>query len=332
MINFQKAYTNLLSEDRGILLVLIGAVFIFELLGWIMQGQTFIFNSQRLFIIILQMAIIGIMAIGVTQIIIMAGIDLSGGSIIAIAGLVAASLAQTSDNFRAVYPTLTDLPVIVPVLAGIAVATLLGWFNGAVIAFTKIPAFIATLAMLVIARGLARGYTSGKQVSFFVEDFGVFGSGATPIWIFLSLALIFHILLTTTVYGRHNYAIGSNEQGARMAGINVKRHKMLVYSMAGFLYGIAAIIQTSRAETAQSGTGLMWELDAIAAVVIGGTSLMGGVGRITGTIIGVLILGIITSGFIFLRIDVFYIAIVKGIILVVAVVVDQYRHKNSHNR
>ena len=125
MINFQKAYTNLLSEDRGILLVLIGAVFIFELLGWIMQGQTFIFNSQRLFIIILQMAIIGIMAIGVTQIIIMAGIDLSGGSIIAIAGLVAASLAQTSDNFRAVYPTLTDLPVIVPVIAGIAVATLL---------------------------------------------------------------------------------------------------------------------------------------------------------------------------------------------------------------
>ena len=99
--------------------------------------------------------------------------------------------------------------------------------------------------------------------------------------------------------------------------------------MAGFLYGIAAIIQTSRAETAQSGTGLMWELDAIAAVVIGGTSLMGGVGRITGTIIGVLILGIITSGFIFLRIDVFYIAIVKGIILVVAVVVDQYRHKKQ---
>lgn len=321
-----------LPKDTSIFLVLIGVALIFEMLGWIMQGQTFIFNSQRLFIIVLQMAIIGIMAIGVTQIIIMAGIDLSGGSIIAIAGLVAASLAQTSDNLRAVYPSLTDLPVIVPVLAGIIVATALGWFNGAVIALTKIPPFIATLAMLVIARGLARWYTSGKQVSFFVEDFGVFGSGATPIWIFLALAVVFHVLLTKTVYGRRTYAIGSNEQGARMAGINVDRHKMLVYAMAGFLYGIAAIIQTSRAETAQSGTGLMWELDAISAVVIGGTSLMGGFGRITGTIIGVLILGIITSGFTFLGIDVFYIAIVKGTIIVAAVVADQYRHKNKRNR
>ena len=321
-----------LPQDTGIFLVLIGVAVIFEVLGWFMQGQSFIFNAQRLFIIVLQMAIIGIMAIGVTQIIIMAGIDLSGGSIIGIAGLVAASLAQTSDNARAVYPALTDLPVVVPVLAGLAVAMALGFFNGAVIALTRIPPFIATLAMLVIARGLARWYTSGKQVSFFIEDFGIFGSGATPIWIFLSLALIFHILLTRTVYGRRTYAIGSNEPGARMAGINVGRHKMLVYAMAGLLYGIAAIIQTSRAETAQSGTGLMWELDAISAVVIGGTSLMGGVGRITGTIIGVLILGIITSGFTFLGIDVYYIAIVKGFIIVAAVVADQYRHKNKRKR
>ena len=321
-----------MPQDTGIFLVLIGVATIFEVLGWMMQGQSFIFNSQRLFIIVLQMAIIGIMAIGVTQIIILAGIDLSGGSIIAVAGLVAASLAQTSDNVRAVYPALTDLPVIVPVLAGLLVASALGLFNGVVIARTKIPPFIATLAMLVIARGLARWYTSGKQVSFFIEDFGVFGSGATPIWIFLGLAVIFHILLSRTVYGRRTYAIGSNEQGARMAGINVDRHKALVYAMAGLLYGIAAIVQTSRAETAQSGTGLMWELDAISAVVIGGTSLMGGVGRITGTIIGVLILGIITSGFTFLRIDVFYIAIVKGIIIVVAVVADQYRHKSKQKK
>ncbi len=315
--------------ELGILLVLIGVAVLFEILGWVMQDQSFIFNGQRLFIIVLQMAIIGIMAIGVTQIIIMAGIDLSGGSIVGIAGLVAASLAQTSDNLRAVYPALTDLPVIVPVLAGLAVGAALGFFNGAVIAITRIPPFIATLAMLVIARGLARWYTSGKQVSFFIDDFGVFGSGATPIWIFLGLAVIFHILLTRTVYGRRTYAIGSNENAARMAGVNVGRHKMLVYAMAGLLYGIAAIIQTSRAETAQSGTGLMWELDAISAVVIGGTSLMGGVGRITGTIIGVLILGIITSGFTFLGIDVFYIAIVKGVIIIAAVVADQYRNRNK---
>ena len=318
-----------MPQETGILVVLIGVALVFEVLGWMTQGQSFIFNPQRLFIIVLQMAIIGIMAVGVTQIIIMAGIDLSGGSILAIAGLVAASLAQTSDNARAVYPALTDLPVVIPVLAGLAVGALLGFFNGAVIAITRIPPFIATLAMLVIARGLARWYTSGKQASFFIEDFDFFGAGATPIWIFAAVALVFHVLLTRTVYGRRTYAIGSNEEAARMAGINVGRHKMLVYSMAGLLYGLAALIQTSRAGTAQSGTGLMWELDAIAAVVIGGTSLMGGVGRISGTIIGVLILGVITSGFTFLRIDVFYIALVKGTIIVAAVAADRYRHRNK---
>ena len=321
-----------LGGDLGVLLVLLGVALTFEILGWILVEQSFIFNRQRLFIMVLQMAIIGIMAIGVAQIIIMAGIDLSGGSIIGIAGLVAASLAQTSEYTRAVYPSLTDLPVIIPVMAAVIIGAGLGLVNGSIIAITKIPPFIATLGMLVAARGLARWYTSGAQVSFFVDDFKVFGSGATPIWIFLGLALLFHVLLTHTVYGRRTYAIGSNEEAARMAGINVARHKMLVYSVAGGLYGIAALVQTSRAETAQSGTGLTWELDAISAVVIGGTSLFGGVGRITGTIIGVLILGVITSGFTFLGVSVYWINIVKGIIIVVAVVADQYRHKSKEKR
>ena len=318
--------------DVGVMLVLVGVALIFEILGWILVDQSFIFNRQRLFIIVLQMTIIGIMAVGVAQIIIMAGIDLSGGSIIGIAGLVAASLAQTSDYARAVYPSLTDLPVIVPVIAGILVGASLGLVNGGLVAYTKIPPFIATLGMLVAARGLARWYTSGAQVSFFVDDFGWFGSGATPIWIFLGVAVLFHVLLRHTVYGRRTYAIGSNEEAARMAGINVARHKMLVYMLAGGLYGLAAIIQTSRAETAQSGTGLTWELDAISAVVIGGTSLFGGVGRITGTIIGVLILGVITSGFTFLGVSVYWINIVKGVIIVVAVVADQYRQRNRRSR
>ncbi len=316
-----------LRGDLGVLLVLVGVALVFEVLGWIMVEQSFIFNRQRLFIMVLQMAIIGIMAIGVTQIIIMAGIDLSGGSVLGIAGLVAASLAQTSDYARAVYPSLTDMPVIVPVLAGVLVGAMLGAVNGGLVALTRIPPFIATLGMLVAARGLARWYTSGAQVSFFIDDFAWFGSGATPIWIFLGLALLFHVLLAHTVYGRRTYAIGSNEEAARMAGINIARHKVLVYTMAGGLYGIAAIIQTSRAETAQSGTGLTWELDAISAVVIGGTSLFGGVGRITGTIIGVLILGVITSGFTFLGVSVYWINIVKGAIIVAAVVADQYRQR-----
>lgn len=321
-----------LPQETGIFLVLVGVALLFELAGWFMHGQSFIFNGQRLYIVVLQMAIIGIMAVGLTQIIIMAGIDLSGGSIIGIAGIVAASLAQTSSAAEAVYPSLTDLPVIVPLVAGLAIGAALGAFNGAVIAITGIPPFIATLAMLVIARGLARWYTSGKQVSFLTPDFAVFGAGATPVWIFLTVVVVFHILLTRTLYGRRTYAIGSNERAARMAGINVGRHKVLVYSIAGLLYGLAAIIQTSRGGTGQSGTGLMWELDAISAVVIGGTSLMGGVGRIPGTVVGVLILGVLTSGFTFLGINVFYIAIVKGVLVVAAVVADRYRHRGSPSR
>lgn len=321
-----------LPQETGIFLVLVGVALVFEAIGWAIHGQSFIVNGQRLYIIVLQMAIIGIMAVGLTQIIVMAGIDLSGGSVVAFAGLVAASLAQASSATEAVYPGLTDLPVLVPLVAGLAVGAALGLANGAIIAVTGIPPFIATLAMLVIARGLARWYTSGKQISFFTPEFAVFGAGATPVWIFIGVAVAFHVLMTRTLYGRRTYAIGSNELAARMAGVNVGAHKVLVYAMAGLLYGLAAIIQTSRAETAQSGTGLMWELDAISAAVIGGTSLMGGVGRIPGTVIGVLILGVLTSGFTFLGINVFYIAIVKGVIVVAAVVADQYRHRNRRAR
>lgn len=332
MSNITQNQSSPLPRETGIFLVLIGVALVFEAAGWMIHGQSFMFNTQRLYIIVLQMAIIGIMAVGLTQIIVMAGIDLSGGSVVAFAGLVAASLAQASSAGEAVYPSLTDLPIIVPLLIGLAIGAALGFVNGSIIAITGIPPFIATLAILVIARGLARWYTSGKQVSFFTPEFAVFGSGATPVWIFLGVVIVFHVLMTRTLYGRRTYAIGSNERAARMAGVNVGRHKVLVYSIAGLLYGLAAVIQTSRAETAQSGTGLMWELDAISAVVIGGTSLMGGIGRIPGTVIGVLILGVLTSGFTFLGINVFYIAIVKGVIVVAAVVADQYRHRNKRGK
>lgn len=316
-------------REFGVLLALVGVALLFEVLGWALVGQSFIFNGQRLFISILQMAIIGIMAVGVTQVVIMGGIDLSGGSVVGFAGIVCASLAQSTG--AAVYPSLTNLPVVFPILAGLLTGAALGVVNGVLIALTRIPPFIATLGILVMARGLARWYTSGKQVSFFIESFAFLGHGANPVWIFLGVAALFHVLLTRTLYGRRTYAIGSSESAARMAGIAVGRHKMLVYGIAGLLYGLAAIVQVSRAQTAQSSTGLTWELDAISAVVIGGTSLFGGVGRINGTIIGVLILGVITSGFTFLGIDVYYIAIVKGVIIVAAVVADQYRQSGRRS-
>jgi inositol transport system permease protein len=244
--------------------------------------------------------------------------------------MVAASLAQSSDAVRTVYPGLTDLPVLLPVLAGLAVGALAGLINGSLIAATAIPPFIATLGMMVSARGLARWYTHGQPVSMLTDTYAALGSGAVPVLIFLGTALFFHIALRYTRYGKLTYAIGANPQAARVAGIRVGRHLVLVYAIAGTLSGLAGVVTAARAVSGQSGMGMMYELDAIAAAVIGGASLAGGVGRITGTVIGTLILGVVTSGFTFLRIDAYYQEIVKGGIIVAAVIADQYRRRRAH--
>jgi len=328
---FMNWYKNLPMEFN-IFLVLIGMALLFEILGWIFIGQSFILNKRRLIIMILQVSVIGIIAVGVTQVIIMAGIDLSGGSLVAFSAIVAASLAQNSAYTKAVFPHLTDLPFLIPVLAGIGAGLIAGFISGNLIARTGIPAFIATLGMLVSARGAAAWYNNGKPVSFLTDGFTSLGQGAWPVVIFLTVALVFHILMRYTKYGKHTYAIGSNEEAARVAGINIKRHKILVYSIAGALSGLAGVVTASRAMSAQAGMGMMYELDAISAAVIGGTSLFGGRGRITGTLIGVLILGVITSGFVFLRIDAYYQDMVKGAIIVGAVVLDQYRNNKIKNK
>jgi len=139
---------------------------------------------------------------------------------------------------------------------------------------------------------------------------------------------VFHVILSYTRYGKYTYAIGANRAAARVSGINVNKHLVIVYTVAGLLSGLAGVVTSARAVSGQAGMGMMYELDAIAAAVIGGTSLAGGVGRITGTVIGVLILGVVTSGFTFLRIDAYYQEIVKGVIIVAAVVADQYRQRN----
>lgn len=328
---FMNWYKNLPMEFN-IFLVLIGMALLFEILGWIFIGQSFILNKRRLIIMILQVSVIGIIAVGVTQVIIMAGIDLSGGSLVAFSAIVAASLAQNSAYTKAVFPHLTDLPFLIPVLAGIGAGLIAGFISGNLIARTGIPAFIATLGMLVSARGAAAWYNNGKPVSFLTDGFTSLGQGAWPVVIFLTVALVFHILMRYTKYGKHTYAIGSNEEAARVAGINIKRHKILVYSIAGALSGLAGVVTASRAMSAQAGMGMMYELDAISAAVIGGTSLFGGRGRITGTLIGVLILGVITSGFVFLRINAYYQDMVKGAIIVGAVVLDQYRNNKLKNK
>ncbi len=331
--------------ELSVLLALIVIVTAFELLGRLVVGDSFlfntrenvagIFNQQRLEIIILQVSIVGIIAIGVTQVIISGGIDLSSGSIVGATAMIAMSFAQVAivngnPNPKAIFPELgwLDLPVIVPILAGLACGLVAGLVNGLLIAYTRIPPFIATLGMMVTARGIAKWWSKGNPISFPTDSFAMIGKGLMPVVIFIALAILFQLIMTYTKYGKHCYAIGSNEEAARISGIKVEHHKILVYVIAGTLASVAALVLSSKNLTAQAGMGVMYELDAIAMAVIGGVSLRGGRGSIVGTVLGALIFGVIISGFTFLRLDAYYQEMVKGAIIVGAVVLDQIRQRH----
>jgi inositol transport system permease protein len=328
----ERAKRRRIPPELSILLVLVGIALVYEVLGWIFVGQSFLMNTQRLTIMILQVSVIGIIAVGVTQVIITGGIDLSSGSVVGMTAMIAASFAQASTWPRALYPGLTDLPFVIPIGVGLLIGLAAGFINGQLIAQTKIPPFIATLGMMVSARGVAKWYTKGQPVSGLSDQFTFIGSGIWPVVVFLVVAFVFHVALRYTRYGKFTYAIGANAQAARISGVNIERHLVKVYAIAGLLAGLAGVVTAARAQTAQAGMGVNYELDAIAATVIGGTSLTGGVGRITGTVIGTIILGVMTSGFTFLRIDAYYQEIVKGLIIVAAVVVDVYRQKKRAKR
>jgi inositol transport system permease protein len=346
------------APELNVLGALVLIVLIFELLNR-MNGGSFLFNMRdtgglfnqaRIDIMILQVAIIGIIALGVTQVIIIGGIDLSSGSVVGATAMVTMSFAQTAmvngaPNPKAIFGDWAmDMPVIVPIAVGLACGLLAGLVNGLLIAYTRIPPFIATLGMMVSARGVARWWSNGQPVSFPTEEFGTlangdilggatFGllswSGQNPAVVFVVLAVLFHVAMMKTLYGKRCYAIGSNEAAARMSGINVDRHKVLVYAIAGLLAAVAAILLTSKNLTAQAGMGVMYELDAIAMAVIGGVSLAGGRGSIIGTVLGAAIFSVIISGFTSIRLDAYYQDMVKGAIIVGAVVLDQWRQRRS---
>lgn len=335
-------------NEMNILLALVIIIVIFEILGQVLpslNGQSFLFDTQgrfdtifneaRLQIIILQVAIIGIIALGVTQVIITAGIDLSSGPLVAATAMIAMSFAQTelvngNPNPKAIFGAWAmDLPVLVPVVVGLSFGALIGGINGTFVAYFRIPPFIATLGMFLICRGIALWWSAGRPVSFPTESYKAIGSGMMPVVWFLSLAVIFHVILRYTVYGKHTYAIGSNEEAARMSGINVRRHKVMVYMIASMLAAFAGVVLSSKASTAQAGMGEFYELFAIAMAVIGGISLTGGRGSIIGTVLGAMVLGVIRSGFTFVRLDGSYQLMAMGGIIIAAVILDQYRQKRS---
>jgi inositol transport system permease protein len=353
----ERAARRQWPNELNILLALVIIVAVFELLNRL-DGTSFLFNmranvpalfnEQRINVMLLQVAITGVIALGVTQVIIIGGIDLSSGSVVGAAAMITMSFAQTAivngnPNPKAIFgPEFMDLPVIVPIVVGLACGLLAGLINGLLIAYTRIPPFIATLGMMVSARGVAHWWSNGDPISFPTAAYGAvsngdllgtatFGlvhwAGQNPVVVFGVLAVLFQVALTYTVYGKRSYAIGSNEPAARMSGIKVSRHKVLVYTIAGLCSAVAAILLTSKNLTAQAGMGVMYELDAIAMAVIGGVSLSGGRGSIVGTVLGAMIFSVIISGFTSIRLDPYYQEMVKGAIIVGAVVLDQLRQR-----
>nr|WP_314266091.1 ribose ABC transporter permease [uncultured Moellerella sp.] len=277
------------------------------------------FTLNNLFNILQQTSVNAIMAVGMTLVILTAGIDLSVGSLLALTGAVAASMVGA------------DVNALVAVAGALALGAAIGACTGVIVAKGKVQAFIATLVMMLLLRGITRVYTDGSPVNTGFSDnadlFGWFGIGRplgipTPIWIMLIVFIAAWYLLHHTRLGRYIYALGGNETATRLSGINVDRIKIAVYALCGLLAALASIIEVARLSSAQPMAGNGYELDAIAAVVLGGTSLAGGKGRIVGTLIGALILGFLNNGLNLLGISSNYQMIVKAVVILLAVLVD----------
>ncbi len=274
------------------------------------------FTVSNLMTIGNQVSINALLAFGVTFVIITGGIDLSLGSMVAVTGVVAASFAHP-DTY----------PLIVPVLLGLAAGSGMGAFNGLVITKSKVPPFIVTLGTMTIGRGLALIWSNGRPISNLSDSFNFIGGGNIlgipfPIIILIIAFVVCSIILNKTVLGRYMYAVGGNEPAARASGIRVTRVKMWVYSICGLLSAMGGILLTSRITTGQPNAGAGFELDAIAAAIIGGTSTSGGTGTMTGTLMGALLIGVISNSLDLLNVTSYYQQVVMGAIIIGAVVLD----------
>jgi ribose transport system permease protein len=268
-----------------------------------------------------------------TLIILTGGIDLSVGAMLALAGAVAAGLLKNGLMLK-VFGVVLQFTPFGAVVVGILVGFALGWFNGIAITRFKLPPFVATLGMLSIARGLTMLWTGGFPVTDLGPQFGFIGAGfwlgvPMAVWISGALVVVFVFISRRTTFGRYIYAVGGSEKATAFSGINVDRIKLWVYALGGALAAIAGLIVTARLDAADPKAGLGYELDSIAAVVIGGTSLAGGRGSILGTVLGCLIIGVLNNGLFLLNVSPFWQQVIKGLVILVAVAVDKLGAKKS---
>ncbi len=280
----------------------------------VVAGKTFL-STSNLMNILSQISDISVIAVGCTFVILTGGIDLSVGSLLGLCGVLSAGALKATDS------------VILAVLVCIVVGCILGLINGYLIAYQKVPAFVATLGMMSIARGLCFIYTRGKPISIFPDNFRFFGAGyiGNVPFIAVEMVVIFvaaWYVLRMRPFGRYIYSIGSNENATRLAGIATSYYKMMAYVICGFLCGVAALLSIGRINSGHPLSGQGYELNAIAAVVIGGTSLSGGRGSIIGTAIGPLIMGVISNGLNLMNVDAFWQGVVLGVVIILAVLID----------
>ena len=281
------------------------------------------FTRQNIFNVLRQISTNLFLACGMTMVIILGGIDLSVGSIIALSGCISAGCVARY-----------NLPLPIALLMGLLVGLLVGMFNGAVISKTTIPAFIVTLATMNIAKGLAYVYTGGSPVRVVTKEWQFLGAGyvgifPTPVVILVIVLIITAIIMNKTKMGRHMYAVGGNQQAAEFSGIKGEKVKFFVHAFSGLMAGLAGIVLASRMYSGQPTAGDGAEMDAIAAVVVGGTSMAGGSGKIGGTIIGGLIIGVLNNGLNLLNVNSFWQYVVKGVVILLAVFLDYFRNKGK---
>jgi ribose transport system permease protein len=279
-------------------------------------GSSEFLTASNLLNVALQTSIIAIVAIGMSFVIFTAGIDLSVGSMMALAGAIAAGMAvrQGFDTY-------------ISITIGLGIGLILGAVNGLMIVKGGIPPFVATLSMLAIARGLTLVYTEGRPIAGLDEQFIFWGTGQVwgiplPVIIMAVIAVVAHIITRYTPFGLHVYSTGGNEETTRLAGVSPDRIKLAVYMISGFLAALGGILLTARLWSAQPNAAVGWELDAIAAPVLGGTSLFGGVGSIGGTVIGAFIIGVLSNGLNLMGVPSYYQQVIKGLVFILAVTVD----------
>jgi ribose transport system permease protein len=285
------------------------------------------------FTVLRQISINACLSIGMTLVIISGGIDLSVGSLLAVSGVCAAGLLKNGIALPWAGVQLQFTPAGA-ILAAVAVGLVLGWHNGVVVTRLRVPPFVATLGMLGIARGLTMLSTGGQPIPNLGPVFAFIGAGfwlrvPTIVWICAALVGIFHVISRHTMLGRYIYAVGGSERAAAYAGLNVKRVKTWVYTLGGGLAGLAGVLQMARVGAATPNAGIGYELDSIAAVVIGGTSLSGGRGSILGTVLGCAIIGVLNSGLVHLGVPSDWQFVVKGYVTIAVVALDQLQSRRE---